>query len=108
MNRKSTSKSSFQQARRRKPLASNWTTQEPPARRSRDGWKNRRRAMPEPHSLHPRHVRGRNRARGLVLTITEQQLLVDKLVHALSQELLAVVARPRTHKVVLDLQPVKV
>src|SRR5437016_13078119 len=99
MNRKSTSKSSFQQARRRKPLASNWTTQEPPARRSRDGWKNRRRAMPEPHSLHPRHVRSRTEHGVVVLTITEPQLLGDTLVHALRQELLAVVARPGTHKI---------
>jgi anti-anti-sigma factor len=44
----------------------------------------------------------------LVLTITEPQLLGDKLVHALRQELLEVVAQPGTHKVVLDLQPVKV
>ena len=64
--------------------------------------------MPEPHSLHPRHVRSRNRARGLVLTITEPQLLGDKLVHALRQELMAVVAQPGTRQVVLDLQPVKV
>jgi len=64
--------------------------------------------MPEPHSLHPRHVRSRTEHGVLVLTITEPQLLGDTLVHALRQELLAVVARPGTHKVVLDLQPVKV
>ncbi len=64
--------------------------------------------MLEPHSLHPRHVKSRTERGILVLTITEPQLLGDKLVHALRQELMAVVAQPGTRQVVLDLQPVKV
>jgi anti-anti-sigma factor len=63
--------------------------------------------MPEPHSPHPRHIRSRTERGVLVLTITEPQLLGDKLVHALRQDLMAVVAQPDTRKVVLDLQPVK-
>jgi anti-anti-sigma factor len=64
--------------------------------------------MLQPHSLQPRHVRSRTERGILVLTITEPQLLGDKLVHALRQEMMAVIAPPDTRKIVLDLQPVKV
>ena len=64
--------------------------------------------MVEPHSLPHCHLRSRTERGVLVLTITEPQLLGDKLVHALRQELMAVSAQPGTRKIVLDLQPVKV